>query len=231
MSVEFVSNHNNEPWILTNIYASCIALGRQAFLQWFKNINVPDTINWLIVGDFNLYRNPDDRNKLGGDHLEMYLFNEAIIALGLVELPLKGRRFTWSNKQLSPLLERLDWFFTSALWTVTYPNTLASSVVNEISDHTPCVITILTAIPKTSIFRFENYWMEHEEFMPLVQHTWASSVNETDMAKVITAKFKNLRRVLKDWQRNLSNLELAIENVKLVLTFSISRRIQRFVHP
>jgi len=39
------------------------------------------------------------------------------------------------------------------------------------------------------------------------------------MAKVITAKFKNLQRVLKDWQRNLSNLELAIENVKLVLTF------------
>jgi len=67
--------------------------------------------------------------------------------------------------------------------------------------------------------------MEHEEFMPLVQHTWASSVNETDMAKVITAKFKNLQRVLKDWQRNLSNLELAIENVKPVLTFSVSRRI------
>ena len=164
--------------------------------------------------------------------LKMYLFNEAISALGLVELPLKGRRFTWSNKQLSPLLERLDWFLTSALWTVTYPNIFASSVVNETSDHTPCVITILTAIPKTSIFRFENYWMEHEEFMPLVQHTWASSVNETDMAKVITAKFKNLRRVLKDWQRNLSNLKLAIENVKLVLTFfSVSRRIQRSIHP
>jgi len=157
--------------------------------------------------------------------LKMYLFNEAISALGLVELPLKGRRFTWSNKQLSPLLERLDWFFTSAPWTITYPNTFASSVVNETSDHTTCVITISTAIPKTSIFMFENYWMEHEEFMPLVQHTWASSVNETDMAKVITAKFKNLRRVLKDWQRNLSNLKLAIENVKPVLTFSVSRRI------
>ena len=137
---------------------------------------MPDTVNWLIVGDFNLYRNPDDRNKPGGDHLEMYLFNEDISALGLVELPLKGRRFTWSNKQLSPLLERLDWFLTSALWTVTYPNIFASSVVNETFDHTTCVITISTAIPKTSIFRFENYWMEHEEFMPLVQHTWASLV-------------------------------------------------------
>jgi len=125
-----------------------LLLERWFFLQWFKNINIPDTVNWLIVGDFNLYRNPDDRNKPGGDHLETYLFNEAINALGLVELPLMGRRFTWSNKQLSPLLERLDWFFTSALWTITYPNTFASSVVNETSYHTPCVITISTAKDK-----------------------------------------------------------------------------------
>ena len=32
VSVEFVSNHNNEPWILTNIYAPCTALGKRAFL-------------------------------------------------------------------------------------------------------------------------------------------------------------------------------------------------------
>jgi hypothetical protein len=28
----------------------------------------------------------------------MLLFNEAISKLGLVELPLKGKHFTWSNK-------------------------------------------------------------------------------------------------------------------------------------
>ena len=58
--------------------------------------------NWLLVGDFNLYRSPADRNRPRGDHSEMYLFNEAISALGLVELPLKGRRFSWSNKKNLP---------------------------------------------------------------------------------------------------------------------------------
>jgi hypothetical protein len=38
------------------------------------------------------------------------------------------------------------------------------------------------------------------------------------MAKVITAKFKNLWRVLKDWSRSLSNFKTAIANVKLALT-------------
>jgi len=47
----------------------------------------------------------------------MLLFNEAMSALGLVELPLYGKKFTWTNKQPSPLLERLNWFFTSSSWT------------------------------------------------------------------------------------------------------------------
>jgi hypothetical protein len=72
---------------------------------------MPPQVDWLVVGDFNLYRNPEDRNKLGADYSEMMLFNEAISKLGLTELPFKGKRFTWSNKQPSPLLERLDWFF------------------------------------------------------------------------------------------------------------------------
>jgi len=53
---------------------------------------MPDTINWLVVGDFNLCRSPSDRNRPGGDLLEMYLFNEAVSFLGLVELPLKGKK-------------------------------------------------------------------------------------------------------------------------------------------
>jgi len=129
---------------------------------------MPDSVNWLIVGDFNLYRSPVDRSRPGGDHNEMYLFNEAISYFGIVEIPLKGKRFTWSNKQFRPLLERLDWFFTSVAWTIIYPNTFAFSLVMETSDHVPCVATISTAIPKSS-FRFENFWMEHQDFMAVLQ--------------------------------------------------------------
>ena len=55
---------------------------------------MPPEILWMIVGDFNLIRSPEDRNRPGGDVNEMLLFNEAISALGLTDLILKGRRFT-----------------------------------------------------------------------------------------------------------------------------------------
>lgn len=80
--------------------------------------------------------------------VEMFLFNEAISNLGLVELPLLGRQFTWTNKQISPLLERLDWFFTSAGWTVKYPNTVVKYLIMETSGHWLCVIEINSKIPK-----------------------------------------------------------------------------------
>lgn len=72
---------------------------------------MPDYVDWLVVGDFNFYRNPEDVNKPGIFVTDMLLFNEAISFLGLIELPLKGKRFMWTNKQESLLGKRLDWFF------------------------------------------------------------------------------------------------------------------------
>lgn len=169
---------------------------------------MPNDMEWLIVGDFNLYRSPDDRNRSSADINDMLMFNGAISALGLVELPLKGQRYTWTNKQCRPLLERLDWFFTSLSWTLSYPNTSVSTLVMETSDHVPCLISISTAIPKGSIFRFENFWIQHyDDFLNQVQLGWHSPFLISDAAKNITSKFKNLRKVLKSWNQTNSSVK------------------------
>lgn len=147
----------------------------------------------------------------------MFLFNEAINTLGLIELPLHGRHFTWTNKQLSPLLERLDWFFTSNAWTTRYPGIIVKGMVMETSDHWPCVIEISTSIPKSRIFRFENHWLEKEGFITTILQGWSCHQSILDPAKSLTAKFKNLRRVLKEWNSKTSGLTNAISNNKLIL--------------
>jgi hypothetical protein len=63
------------------VYAPCTPLGKRTFVNWFKNIQMPHEVDWLVVGDFNLYLNPDHRNRLGADYAEMLLFNEAINTL------------------------------------------------------------------------------------------------------------------------------------------------------
>ena len=123
ITVDFSSMHSGECWRLTNIYGPCTEPDRSAFINWFRNCDVSDSINWLFMGDFNFYRSLENRNRPGGNLTDTLIFNDAIDHLGLIELPLKGRSYTWSNMQANPLLEQLDWFFTSPNWTLNFPMT------------------------------------------------------------------------------------------------------------
>jgi hypothetical protein len=138
LSVEFFANSSNESWIVTNIYAPCTLHGKIEFLNWFSDINMPLEKLWLIIGDFNLIRRPENRNVAGGDINLMLKFNEAISALDLLEIPLHGLSFTWSNRQREPLQQRLDWFFISQEWSVFYPDTHAKTLPRDFLDHVPC---------------------------------------------------------------------------------------------
>jgi hypothetical protein len=109
LSINFKSLLSNESWILTNIYGPCLFERKALFLDWFTNIDMPDNLDWIVLGDFNFTRKPSDRNKPGGDINDMLLFNDAISSLGLVELPLKGRQFTWSNMEWNKTLYWKDW--------------------------------------------------------------------------------------------------------------------------
>lgn len=121
--------------------------------------------------------------------------------------------------QDQPLLEKLDWFFTSPAWTESYPNTVAYPLAKTTSDHTPCVINIQTSMPHSNIFRFENWWMEHENFLPMVELVWQNSIHYVDAAKIINAKFKILRKHLKTWAKSLSPIKEEILNVKNFVAF------------
>jgi hypothetical protein len=87
------------------------------------------------------------------------------------------------------------------------------------SDHTPCVVTIATNIPKSRFFRFENYWLLDEQFPVILTECWADTNHHTDCAKALTTKFKALRKKLKDWQASKIGLKTIIANTKTILQF------------
>jgi endonuclease/exonuclease/phosphatase family metal-dependent hydrolase len=58
---------------------------------------------------------------------------------------------------MDPLLVQLDWFFTSTVWTLKFPNTLVNPLARPTSDHVPCVVSIGTSIPKAKVSCFENH--------------------------------------------------------------------------
>lgn len=56
LSIQITSVHTGEIWFLTNIYGPCLPEEKVEFLDWFNNIQTPDDVNWLIMGDFNYVR-------------------------------------------------------------------------------------------------------------------------------------------------------------------------------
>ena len=135
LGVRLTSTQSNDSWTLVNIYGPCVDPNRTIFTTWLFDLDIPNCEDWLILGDFNFIRAPDNRNRGGGDANDMLLFNEFIRRQSLVELPIKGRSFTWSNMQIDPLLEQLDWHFTSVNWAAKYPNTVVMPLGKPTSDH------------------------------------------------------------------------------------------------
>lgn len=229
----FSSRMDNCVWNLVNVYGPCVEPARSQFITWLRALDIQDEENWMILGDFNFYRSLDNRNKNGGNFQDTQIFNDMIDFLGLVELPLKGRGFTWSNMQDDPLLEQLDWFFTSVNWTADYPDTLVTPLGRPTSDHVPCKVTVGTKIPRANIFRFENFWTSHSSFHATVQQSWEKPVhNCSNSVANLSAKFKRLRYDLKQWSKGLSNLKLIIDNCnKVILYLDTVENLRRLFSP
>ena len=99
ITMQFTSKHNGDQWVLTNIYGPCEQQERHLFINWLKKIHIDDDVNWILLGGSNYIRYPHNRSRAGGNLDDMFSFNEAINQQALVEIPLKGGKYTWSNMQ------------------------------------------------------------------------------------------------------------------------------------
>jgi hypothetical protein len=66
------------------------------------------TIPVVVLGDFNLIRGVQDKNKANINWGLVNAFNDCIARLALREVARSGARFTWSNKQHNPVHCVLD---------------------------------------------------------------------------------------------------------------------------
>jgi hypothetical protein len=77
-----------------------------------------------------------------------------------------------------------------------YLGSYVKTLSRDIIDYMSCFVTISTNIPRVKIFRFENYWMMHEDFLQIVEHGWNFHNNQTDRAKIMTKISKILEGFL-----------------------------------
>ena len=99
------------------------------------------------------------------------------------------------------------------------------------SDHVPCVVSIDTNIPKSKVFRFENFWVDMPGFMDCVRNSWEAPVfADLSASAVLTRKFKWLRSDLRAWSKKLSYLKkLTVDCNKVIIFFDQLEEVRPLV--
>lgn len=183
--------------MITNVYAPASPELRPAFLDGLSLSLPPNHTPWMVCGDFNMIRYTHEKNNNNFRWSEAEAFNDYINDMCLIELPLLDRMFTWSNKRNTPTLERLDRVFINLAWDETLPGTILSSLTRSTSDHVPLKIDISTSIPKSRLFRFDNYWVQLAGFRDVASSAWNCRMGNSESAATLTAKLKETHFALR----------------------------------
>lgn len=108
----------------------------EQLVQFGEQVHMP----WILNGDFNLICSEEERSSGRGNRRLMSKFRHTINRLGLHDMPMMGRRFTWCNQQERSVMARLDRVLFNNAWEDIHPISDLLPLSSNISDHTPLLI-------------------------------------------------------------------------------------------
>jgi exonuclease III len=134
----------SEEFTLLNVYAPCDVSRQQAlWINISQRLSILSDHNICVCGDFNTVRWSKERRSRGNSslHSGSAYFNQFIGVNIFMDLPLRGRRFTWFRGDGNSM-SRLDRFLLSERWCLTWPNCVQVASVRGLSDHCPIQLSI-----------------------------------------------------------------------------------------
>lgn len=96
VSVKF-SDEDERPWWFTGVYGPSQDADKSAFLEELREVRTHCPGPWVIAGDFNMIYLSEDKNNTNLNRAMMGIFRRFVNDLELKEIPLIGRRYTWSS--------------------------------------------------------------------------------------------------------------------------------------
>ncbi|KAL8483747.1 hypothetical protein ACS0TY_026433 [Phlomoides rotata] len=132
--------------VIMNVYAPSALSEKEQLWDLIKMViqqNVEARV--CVVGDFNSIRTADERigRREEPDRRDINLFVDFISSSGLVDIPLRGRKFTW-YKPDGTCKSKLDRIMVNDDWLEWKPDLILKSLGRSFSDH--CLIFLKSSI-------------------------------------------------------------------------------------
>ncbi|XP_026459643.1 uncharacterized protein LOC113360342 [Papaver somniferum] len=128
---------NGFEWMFTGLYAPCSSHTDEVYLFWRQIEQVRCFWNypWVLGGEFNEIRFSHERSSGGDVTNGMDRFDRFISKHHLIDLPLHGDTYTWTNNQIQSIRSRIDRFLISPDWECVYPQVIQQALARPCSDH------------------------------------------------------------------------------------------------
>ncbi|PNT63569.1 hypothetical protein BRADI_4g17414v3 [Brachypodium distachyon] len=128
-------------WNLMSLYGSAHDEFKDDFLLEMVDFLSGQDVPFIIGGDFNIIRGPEEKNQNYYHSHFIDDFNAIIHAFTLREIALSGGKFTWTNGQDPPTLVKLDRVLMSDNWEDIFPLVSVRKLPRSFSDHNVLLLT------------------------------------------------------------------------------------------
>ena len=212
------SNQVDLPWWFTSVYGPHRDDEKLAFLDELREVRSCCHGPWMLAGDFNMIYCSEDKNNENINRALMGRFRWFVNELVLKEIPLLGRRYTWSNERDSPTLVKLDRVLCTNDWEDIYMDCVLQTHATEMSDHCPLILGLREGFIGKRRFHFESFWTRLDGFHETVQKSWESPVQDCSPLLRISIKLKRLAKALQSWsQKQVGNINSQLALARHIL--------------
>ncbi|KAK8614786.1 hypothetical protein V6N13_068577 [Hibiscus sabdariffa] len=143
---------------LVNIYAPNDNAERLSVFSELRSTLSQLSVPLLLGGDFNIVHTLDEKKGVAVNRSAMATFSNFIENLFLMDPPLHGGAFTWSNLREFPSLGRLDIFLISSDLLLKWPNAIQRLLPKNLSDHNPIAISCCDPNWGPKPFKWFDHW-------------------------------------------------------------------------
>lgn len=159
-----------------------------------------------------------ERNNSGGCLRSRRCFRKFVNNHRLIDIPMSGGCYTWTNSESPPILVRLDRFVFTAEWEERCISLVQYRLRRPISDHTPILLDCNAGSIYRPPFRFENYYLSHPDFLVNMRVWWDNLTFFGSPSFILAKKLQALKFFIKKWGRKtFGSLQLEVDNLEKLI--------------
>ncbi|KAK8973453.1 hypothetical protein V6N11_064696 [Hibiscus sabdariffa] len=199
-----ISIKGEDVWFGSFVYGPPYDDEKLSFWEMLARRRVDRDSKWCVIEDLNVVASQDE--KMGGaliDQTSAKWYLDFLDITNLLEIPMKGGMFTWSNKRSGEdvILEKLYRALATVEWSALFDKAIVLVEAAIASDHCPLVLCTdgLSRRSKRE-FKFESKWITEEECYNVVKEGWVSNTQRSN-DKLFVGKLRRTKSRLIKWSR------------------------------